>query len=141
MIRLREAVLRYCLVAAPSEHFVLQTLVDDFATVISPHEKHPPPLNTFNAMGFDAMNVQDAIVQQLSFRHTESTSAKLKYLIRITDYAMEVIANPGTPRSYEPIEALFNRVWHEVSSGPKSPDRDFSEHVMLFAALPLRAIM
>ncbi|KAF8594768.1 hypothetical protein BDV93DRAFT_549087 [Ceratobasidium sp. AG-I] len=141
MTKLREAVLRYCLVSAPSEHFVLQALVDDFANVVPPHEKHPPPLNTFNAMGFDAMNVEEAIVQQLSFRQIESTSAKLKYLTRITDYATEVINNPGAPRSFALIEAAFNRVWHEIACAPESPDRDFPEHVMLLAALPLRAIM
>ncbi|KAF8593824.1 hypothetical protein BDV93DRAFT_549408 [Ceratobasidium sp. AG-I] len=141
MTKLRETVFRYCLVSAPSEHLIMQALVDDFANLIPPHEKHPPPLDMSNASGFDATNIIRALVQQLLFRQASSTSAGLKYLSRLTEYALQVLANPGPPRSFALIEALFDRLWHEIICASDSLDRDFSEHVMLFAIYPLHVVV
>lgn len=141
LTRLREVVFRYSLVSAPSEHFVMQALVDDFANTIPPEEPHPPPLNTFNVMGMDAINMSAALAEQLPFHQAVSTSAKLRYLTRLTDYGLEVLADSGRSNYLSALEAAFNRLWHEFSCAFASPDRDFVEHVIIFAIVLLRDIV
>lgn len=140
LTKLREVVLRYALVSAPSEHLVMQALVEDLVNTVPPQEKHPPPLNTFSVMGMDAINISTALTEQLSFRQVDSTSMKLKYLTRLTDYALQILGHSGQPNSLSVLKAAFDRIWHEFTRVSESPDRDFLEHVILFATLLLHDI-
>ncbi|KAF8594772.1 hypothetical protein BDV93DRAFT_611717 [Ceratobasidium sp. AG-I] len=136
MSRLGEVVLRYCLLSAPNERYVMQALVDDCSNFIQPGEKYPPLLNSFNVFGMDAINVKTALVEQLSFRQTDSTSAQLRYITCLTDYALQVLGKLEN----SVLEAAFDRLWHEITCNAESLDRDFSDHVLLFATLLLQAV-
>lgn len=141
MTKLRESVFRYSLVSAPNEHFVMQALVDDFVSRVPARERHPAPLSSFNAIGFDAANISTALAEQLSFRQTDSTSAKLKYLGYVIDYGLQVLDDEGLSNLLSILEAAYDRLWHEFACDPESLDKDFSAHVIGFATLLLRATL
>ncbi|KAF8594771.1 hypothetical protein BDV93DRAFT_565096 [Ceratobasidium sp. AG-I] len=141
MARLRDIVLRYCLVSAPNEHFVMQALMDDFTKVLPQKERHPPPLNKPYVMGHDAGNIYNALVQQLSFRQSESTSARLKYLTYLTDYGLQVLDNSGFSNLLSILEIAFDRLWHELTQTSESLGEDLLGHVISFAATLFQAIV
>ncbi|KAF8593823.1 hypothetical protein BDV93DRAFT_516275 [Ceratobasidium sp. AG-I] len=137
----REIVLRYCLVSAPTEHFVMQNLMGMFAGLERLTGGYPPPLNTFNVLGMDAINIKVTFVEQLSFCQVDPTSANLTYLISLTDYALQVLDKSGFPNLLEIIKAAPGRLWHEIAYASKSLEEDFSENVISFAIPTLHAVV
>lgn len=140
LTKLREVVLRYDLVSAPNEHFLIHALMENLKTILPPHE-HPPPLNTFNVRGMDAKNLSNALVEQLSFRPNNPTSMRLKYHAHLTDYTLQVLGDSGRSISLSLLVVAFERLWREFSCVSESPDRDFVEHAISFATLVIQDIV